>query len=234
MFREYYEKKAKFDEGETWYNGNISFLTNARIKYETKKSDYLFCTLMFNFTCAEEIKEEGRKNLEAANKRLNSNFSSMDDIFENRTKILEGKKALLDDYRAKLTAAKLKIDNITDIIWTILNALFVLGGMIGALSSKFVLDRLGRKKGILFNFLITIIASILVFISPIIKSPECLVISRFLYGIQGGMACSLIPTYLSEISPTSLRGRTGVLPQLFITIGILFSQIYGFKEILGI
>ena len=189
---------------------------------------------MFNFTCAEEIKEEGRKNLEAANKRLNSNFSSMDDVLDNRTKLLEEKKALLDDYRVKLTAAKNKIDNITDIIWTVTNALFVLGGMIGALSSKYVLDYFGRKKGILFNFLITIVASVLVFISPIIKSPECLVISRFLYGIQGGMACSLIPTYLSEISPPSLRGRTGVFPQLFITIGILFSQIYGFKEILGI
>ncbi len=192
MFREYYEKKAKFDEGEGWYKGNITFLTNARIRYETKKSDYLFCTLMFNFTCAEEIKEEGRKNLEAANKRLNSNFSSMDDVFDNRTKLLEEKKALLDDYRVKLTAAKNKIDNVTDILWTVLNALFVLGGMIGALSSKFVLDHLGRKKGILFNFLITIIASILVFISPKIKSPECLIVSRFLFGIQGGMACSLV------------------------------------------
>lgn len=48
------------------------------------------------------------------------------------------------------------------------------------------------------------------------------------------MSCSLIPTYLSEISPLSLRGRTGVIHQLGITIGILIAQLFGLREILGI
>jgi MFS family permease len=57
--------------------------------------------------------------------------------------------------------------------------------------------------------------------------------SRFLYGIQGGMSCSMIPTYLAEVSPASLRGQAGVINQLLITFGILFGQLLCFKEILG-
>lgn len=47
------------------------------------------------------------------------------------------------------------------------------------------------------------------------------------------MACTLVPTYLSEVAPGNLRGQAGVLHQLFITIGILLAQMLGFKEILG-
>ena len=45
--------------------------------------------------------------------------------------------------------------------------------------------------------------------------------------------CGLIPTYLNEISPKQLRGATGVLSQLFITVGILIAQTLGFRQILG-
>lgn len=47
------------------------------------------------------------------------------------------------------------------------------------------------------------------------------------------MCCGLIPTYLTEISPSALRGATGVFHQLFITIGILVSQVLGFRQLLG-
>ncbi len=48
------------------------------------------------------------------------------------------------------------------------------------------------------------------------------------------MSCGLIPTYLSEISPASLRGATGVVHQLFVTVGILVSQTLGFRQLLGV
>jgi hypothetical protein len=47
------------------------------------------------------------------------------------------------------------------------------------------------------------------------------------------MTCTIVPTYLSEISPTALRGRTGVVHQLMITIGILIAQFLGLRQLLG-
>ena len=115
----------------------------------------------------------------------------------------------------------------------IINCSFVVGGMIGAFTSKYVLDIFGRKIGLVLNGLFSISGGIFVVMAPYVNSPVCVIASRFLFGIQGGMACSLVPTYLSEISPSALRGRTGVMAQLFITLGILAGQILGFRELLG-
>jgi MFS family permease len=110
----------------------------------------------------------------------------------------------------------------------------VVGGMIGAFTSKYVAEYFGRKKGILFHYIFVVAGSILVIIAPYVKSPECVIVSRFLFGVQGGMCCGLIPTYLSEISPVALRGATGVMHQLCVTIGILIAQLLGFRQLMGI
>lgn len=39
--------------------------------------------------------------------------------------------------------------------------------------------------------------------------------------------------FLGELSPKNLRGAIGVVPQLFITVGILVAQILGLNSILG-
>ncbi|ETN73197.1 solute carrier family 2, facilitated glucose transporter member 3 family protein, partial [Necator americanus] len=43
----------------------------------------------------------------------------------------------------------------------------------------------------------------------------------------------LVPMYLTEVSPTNLRGMIGSLHQLLITISILFSQVVGLPQIFG-
>ena len=78
------------------------------------------------------------------------------------------------------------VNHMTDYYFILINCLFVIGGMVGAYKSKRILDNFGRKKGILIHYVFSLIGSILVYTSPIIRSPVCLGISRFLFGVQGG------------------------------------------------
>ena len=79
----------------------------------------------------------------------------------------------------------------------------------------------------------TVVASGLVLTAFYCSSPVSLFFSRLLYGIQGGMSCVLVPTYLNEVSAAEMRGRTGITHQFGITLGILLAQIAGFRQLLG-
>lgn len=48
-----------------------------------------------------------------------------------------------------------------------------------------------------------------------------------------GFATQLAPMYLLEITPYNLKGAFGTLNQLFITLGIFMSSVFGLREILG-
>lgn len=240
LFKEYYEKKALFEMSEGWLNGNKSLLKERKLMMHDKETIVASCMDFFNFNKApdcdetvENITSESKKRIAEANARYNQSFENMNEALAFVENLLESKSKQLEEARGKLAAGTQKVDSVTNLFWTLINGLFVVGGMIGAFTSKFVLDYLGRKKGILFNCGFVVLAAVLVFAAPYARSPVLIMVSRFFYGIQGGMTCSLTPTYLSEISPSELRGSTGVIPQLFITLGILMGQILGFKEIFG-
>lgn len=148
-------------------------------------------------------------------------------------KTLAEKKAKLEQFRPKLAEGEVKVNKVVKFSWTAINCLFVIGGMIGTFSSKFLMDKLGRKTGILIHHMFSIVASILILLSAFFHYPTPLIFARFLFGIQGGMSCTFIPTYLSEIAPHDLRGRTGIVHQLCITIGIVVAQLFGLRQILG-
>lgn len=65
------------------------------------------------------------------------------------------------------------------------------------------------------------------------RSYEMLFAGRFLMGVNCGINSGIPAMYFSEISPLHLRGAIGSLHQLFITIGIFLSSIFGLYPILG-
>lgn len=61
--------------------------------------------------------------------------------------------------------------------------------------------------------------------SKMAKAVEMLIIGRFIIGLFCGLSTGFVPMYISEVSPTSLRGAFGTLNQLGIVVGILVAQV---------
>ncbi|XP_005493860.2 solute carrier family 2, facilitated glucose transporter member 5 [Zonotrichia albicollis] len=119
------------------------------------------------------------------------------------------------------------------LLWSLTVSMFPLGGLFGSLLVWPMVNNCGRKGTLLINNLFSIAAAILMGTSELAKSFEVIILSRVLVGIFAGLASNVVPMFLGEMSPKNLRGAVGVVPQLFITIGILAAQILGLHGILG-
>ncbi|KAK3095787.1 hypothetical protein FSP39_019092, partial [Pinctada imbricata] len=118
-------------------------------------------------------------------------------------------------------------------LYSLIVAIFAVGGMIGGLIAGWWADMFGRKFGMLINNAFGFGAAGLMFFSREALSYEMIICGRFLIGFNCGLYTGLTPLYLSEIGTADIRGALGTLHQLGVTIGILLSQILGFPEIFG-
>jgi sugar porter (SP) family MFS transporter len=96
----------------------------------------------------------------------------------------------------------------------------LLGCVVGASLAAFTSDRLGRKKVLLGSAALFTISSIG---SALPRNLSEFVIARFIGGVAIGMASTLSPLYIAEISPAAKRGLLVSLNQLAIVTGILLS-----------
>ncbi|XP_061457900.1 solute carrier family 2, facilitated glucose transporter member 5-like [Rhineura floridana] len=112
-------------------------------------------------------------------------------------------------------------------------SLFPLGGLIGALAVGSMVDTYGRKGALLINSFCSMVSSMFMICSTVIHAYLFSMFSRFLVGITMGIFSGVVPLYLAEISPVNLRGAIGMLPHLFLTLGVLLAQILAFQELLG-
>lgn len=54
-----------------------------------------------------------------------------------------------------------------------------------------------------------------------------------LLSMLSGICLSVVPLYLGEIAPKNLRGFLGLLPSIFICLGVFCAQVLGLPELLG-
>ncbi len=102
----------------------------------------------------------------------------------------------------------------------LITAAVLIGAVLGALGAGRITDIIGRKKVILITSLIFAAGSILTGAAP---SIGFLIGSRIVLGIAIGISSFTVPLYISEISPTKIRGALVSSFQLMITIGIVAS-----------
>ena len=79
-------------------------------------------------------------------------------------------------------------------------------GMMGGTLCGFVSGRLGRKGGLLLNNVLVAAGAVLMGLAKYAGSYQMLIAGRLVIGINSGLNAGLAPMYLSEISPTALRG----------------------------
>lgn len=118
-------------------------------------------------------------------------------------------------------------------LWSVTVAIFVLFGMVGAFISGKWADYFGRKRGMILITFIMFLAALFGGIPKITRSFEVLIVHRALVGLHCGLNVSLASLYLAEISPKKIRGAIGTCHQLFITVGILWSNIMGVSKLFG-
>ena len=104
--------------------------------------------------------------------------------------------------------------------WAMSSAL--VGCLVGAIVSGILTDRFGRKR-------LLILAGLLFTLSAIGTALAAgfawFNIFRWIGGVGIGLASSLSPMYIAEVSPAEVRGRFVSINQLTIVFGILAAQI---------
>jgi MFS family permease len=101
----------------------------------------------------------------------------------------------------------------------------IVGCIIGAMGVGKPSDIFGRKKLLIISALMFFVSAIGSGYAPTFTQ---FVLYRLLGGIGMGIASTLSPMYISEVSPAEIRGRFVSLNQMTIVIGILLAQFVNY------
>ncbi|TYZ66186.1 hypothetical protein PybrP1_000437 [[Pythium] brassicae (nom. inval.)] len=102
--------------------------------------------------------------------------------------------------------------------WTFAVNAWIVGGMIGSLTSGGFSDRLGRRTVLLLNCVFIIAGAV---VQATVSNIWVFAVGRVLAGVASGCATGVVGGYINEISPPHLRNALGVGFQISITVGIL-------------
>jgi len=102
------------------------------------------------------------------------------------------------------------------------SSILATGGIVGALLAGLFARFLGRKRSLLLaGFIFTAASALSALLPPLPVLSAC----RFALGFGVGVASFVVPLFLSETAPASIRGSMGTLFQLMITIGIFLISL---------
>ncbi|XP_053326635.1 solute carrier family 2, facilitated glucose transporter member 9-like [Spea bombifrons] len=119
------------------------------------------------------------------------------------------------------------------LIWSFVVSVFSIGGLIGSTASGYFIGKFGKKKCLLYNCLLPLASALLVGLSRTVNSIEMIMVGRFLCGFYSGLGINVHAQFAGDIAPRKLRGFINATGPLFVTLGKLFGQIVGLRELLG-
>ncbi|KAJ3553577.1 hypothetical protein NM688_g3534 [Phlebia brevispora] len=116
--------------------------------------------------------------------------------------------------------------SMSDATFSVVTAVYTVGGFLGSFFAGGVMDRWGRKGAVRASAIMVIIGS---GIMGIASSLSPLIFGRVLVGVGAGVGLCVGPIFLAEIAPTRIQGAVGVLTQFAIVIGIMITQAMGLQ-----
>ncbi|CAH6789239.1 Slc2a2 [Phodopus roborovskii] len=119
------------------------------------------------------------------------------------------------------------------VLWSLSVSSFAVGGMVASFFGGWLGDKFGRIKAMLAANSLSLTGALLMGCSKLGPSHILIIAGRTISGFYCGLISGLVPMYIGEIAPTTLRGALGTLHQLAIVTGILISQIASLSFILG-
>ena len=103
---------------------------------------------------------------------------------------------------------------------SLLVSFFLVGTIVGAFGGGALADLIGRKRTLLAMAFIFLASALCLAFAEGIRT---IYIGRIFSGIAVGIASSVVPLYIAEISPVEKRGAYVCISQVMITLGVLVS-----------
>ena len=98
------------------------------------------------------------------------------------------------------------------------------GSILGSVVAGMLADWLGRKRMLVVSALMFVASVAIISLS---QSFQPLILGRLLQGMSGGVIAVVVPLYLAECLPPSMRGRGMALFQFMLTLGIVLASFVG-------
>ncbi|KAK5866497.1 hypothetical protein PBY51_020685 [Eleginops maclovinus] len=124
-------------------------------------------------------------------------------------------------------------ERLLTVLYSLTVSIFAIGGMTGALLVGKLVTKYGRKGTLVRATVLVFIGGALMGFSRSCRMPAMVILGRFITGVHSGICLSVVPMYLGEIAPKSLRGFLGLVPSIHICLGVFIAQVLGLHELLG-
>lgn len=109
--------------------------------------------------------------------------------------------------------------------WSFAVAAFCFGGPFGAAAAGQLAESRGRRGALLICTWTFILGGLL---QTFAMNMLFIIIARFIIGLASGISSVIVPIYLGELAPPTLRGTLGTMTQFSTVVGILISDLFAF------